>query len=82
MAKKAELTGNLLMTGNLIPMVGCVSGSTDGLIDITKNASYKVQLERIISSVKFKVSCTKSGATFDLKSYEVVNVPQTSTLFE
>ena len=81
LAKKAELTGNLLMTGNLIPMVGCVSGSTDGLIDITKNASYKVQLERIISSVKFKVSCTKSGATFDLKSYEVVNVPQTSTLF-
>ena len=81
LAKKAELGGNLLMTGNLIPMVGCVSGSTDGLINITKNASYKVQLERIISSVKFKVSCTKSGATFDLKSYEVVNVPQTSTLF-
>lgn len=81
LAKKAELTGNLLMTGNLIPMVGCVSVSTDGLINITKNASYKVQLERIISSVKFKVSCTKPNATFDLKSYEVVKVPQTSTLF-
>ena len=78
--KKAKLSGSLLMTGNLIPMVGCVSGSTDGLINITENASYKIQLKRIISSVKFEVKCTKPGATFDLKSYEVVNVPQTSTL--
>ncbi|EKN14172.1 hypothetical protein HMPREF1076_02914 [Parabacteroides goldsteinii CL02T12C30] len=79
--KKAKLGSSLLMTGNLIPMVGIISDSNNGLINITTNGSYEIQLERIISSVKFKVSCTKLNATFDLKSYEVVNVPQTSTLF-
>lgn len=78
----AKLKGDLLMSGNIIPMAGVIKeGNADGLINITAGSSYTVQLERIIASVKFKVSCGNEGATFDLKSYEVVNVPQQTSLW-
>lgn len=82
LSKTATLKGDLLMSGNTIPMVGTVVGAdADGLINISAGGSYKVQLERIIASVKFDVSCEAKGASFNLKSYTVVNVPQTATLW-
>lgn len=82
LSKTATLKGDLLMSGNTIPMVGTVAGAdADGLINISAEGSYKVQLERIIASVKFDVSCDVKNASFNLKSYTVVNVPQTATLW-
>lgn len=82
LSKTASLKGDLLLSGNLVPMVGTVNGAdANGLINITPKGSYKVQLERIVASVKFEVSCGNSEATFNLKSYEVVNVPQTAKLW-
>lgn len=83
LSKTASLKGDLLLSGNLIPMVGTVLGAdADGMINITAQGSYKVRLERILASVKFDVSCGNSSATFDLKSYEVINYPSTTNLWE
>lgn len=80
--RTASLAGNLTLTGNIVPMSGIVEGADkDGSIKITEHGHYKVQLKRIISSVNFEVSCKNEGAAFNLTSYEVVNVPLTSTLF-
>lgn len=80
--RTASLAGNLTLTGNIVPMSGIVEGADkDGSIKITEHGRYKVQLKRIISSVNFEVSCKNEGAAFNLTSYEVVNVPLTSTLF-
>lgn len=81
--KIASLNGTLDLTGVVVPMTGTLEGANDdGLISISKDASYTIKLERIVSSIKFDVSCTSSGATFELKSYKVVNVPQTMTLWQ
>lgn len=80
--KTAYLKGDLLLSGNLVPMAGTVSGAdANGMINIAANATYRIQLERLVASVKFDVSCGKEGATFNLKSYEVVNYPQTAVLW-
>lgn len=80
--RTALLTGSLSFTGNIVPMSGLVEGAAeDGAKKIEENGHYRVQLKRIISSVNFEVSCENPAATFDLTKYEVVNVPQTSTLF-
>lgn len=81
--KKAHMKGNKLsVTGNIIPMVGIV-GTDDGLINIKENDALTIKLKRIVSSIKFDVSCNPGQgkqATFELKSYEVINIPSTSTL--
>lgn len=80
--KTASLKGDLLLSGNLVPMAGTVIGAdANGMINIAANATYRIQLERLVASVKFDVSCGKEGATFNLKSYEVVNYPQTAVLW-
>lgn len=82
LSKTASLKGDLLLSGNLVPMAGTVKDAdANGMINITANATYKIQLERLVASVKFDVSCGKEGATFNLKSYEVVNYPQTAVLW-
>lgn len=82
-AKTASLEGSLDLTGMVVPMTGRLDGAEDdGLISITKGGSYTIKLERIVSSVKFDVSCTQPSASFELKSYKVVNVPQTMTLWQ
>lgn len=82
LSKTASLKGDLLLSGNLVPMAGTVDGAdANGMINITPSATYKIQLERLVASVKFEVSCKKEGATFNLKSYEVVNYPQTAVLW-
>lgn len=83
LAKKANMKGyKLSITGNIVPMVGTV-GEEGGVVNITKDASFTIKLKRIVSSIKFNVSClsnTGKQAKFDLKSYEVVNIPSSSTL--
>lgn len=82
LSKTASLKGDLLLSGNLVPMAGTVKGAdANGMINITPNTTYKIQFERLVASVKFDVSCGKEGATFNLKSYEVVNYPQTAVLW-
>lgn len=84
LAVKAQLNDKhiLALSGNDVPMFGVIDDES-GLVNIGKGASsYKIQLKRLLSFVTFNVQCSKSGATFDLKSFEVVNIPTTSTLLE
>ena len=73
---------DLLVSGNLVPMTGVLEGADEeGMIKITDKGTYIVELKRIVASVKFEVSCGNAGATFDLKSSEVVNAPLKTTLW-
>lgn len=72
----------LALSGNDVPMFGVIADES-GLVNIQKGASsHKIKLKRLLSSVAFNVQCTGKNATFDLKSFEVVNIPITSTLLE
>lgn len=78
----ATWKGDLLLSGNIIPMTGTVKeANADGSVVVNSNATYTIQLKRLVASVKFNVSCGMSGAKFNLTSYEVFNAPQTSTLW-
>lgn len=77
--KVARLSGRLSLTGNIVPMVGVIE-SADGSVQISEGATYTISLERIVSSIQFKV--LSGSGKFDLKSYEVVNYPTTTTLWE
>lgn len=83
------LDNQFLMSGAFVGKVGddeglCVIG-TDGTIkniDAGDNSG-KIDLKRIMASVKFNISCeTDDGATFVADSWQVKNVPQQSFIIE
>ena len=62
----------------------CIIGP-DGQIknlDSDNSTSGKIDLKRIMASVKFNVSCGNTEATFVADSWQVKNIPQRSNLIE
>lgn len=83
------LDGQFLMSGAFVGRKDdeeglCIIG-TDGLIknlDSDNSTSGKIDLKRIMASVKFNVSCGNTEATFVVDSWQVKNVPQRSFVIE
>lgn len=83
------LDGQFLMSGAFVGREDdeeglCIIG-TDGLVknlDSDNSTSGKIDLKRIMASVKFNVSCGNTEATFVADSWQVKNIPQRSNLIE
>lgn len=80
------LDGQFLMSGAFVGRADDEEGlcviDIDGQIKNADSHSGKIDLKRIMASIKFNISCSKSGATFVADSWQVKNVPQCSNLVE
>jgi len=80
--KLEVVSSTMMMSGFYAADAAAAKAGTIGTANFTVNDpnTYTIYLDRFFSGINFNVSCGTTGSTFTLSSYQIMNVPKTSTL--
>jgi len=79
------LDGEFLMSGCVVPdeeTYDYTSDKTTCTISTSGVVNGKIQLKHVMAAVRFKVACTKDGATFIPSSWQIKKLPLRTNVFE